>query len=231
LGTCAGWSGFCTDANIANLPSLSYHLLEATSVFFGIEGDESMTLTTTMTSTWLAAIFFLQTGGVPIWVPLVIIFIIILIFWWGLTRNQIPDEEGAAGEEQAAAAVEAEEAEVVETAVVEETVEEETAAVEAVEEAEPVEAEEEAAPPEPDDLKLIEGIGPKISELLAEAGITTFAQLAASDVDELERIVRHEGGIRIANPTTWPQQAGLAAEGDWDGLEALQERLVAGREL
>jgi predicted flap endonuclease-1-like 5' DNA nuclease len=61
----------------------------------------------------------------------------------------------------------------------------------------------------PDDLQRIEGIGPKISGLLQAAGITTFAQLTASDVGRLEQIVR-EAGITIADPTTWPEQARLA---------------------
>jgi len=86
----------------------------------------------------------------------------------------------------------------------------------------------EPAPPTPDDLKRIEGIGPKISSLLQEAGITTFAQLAATDVNRLRRILV-EAGIRIAAPETWPEQASLAAAGRWDELETLQARLKGGR--
>ena len=83
-------------------------------------------------------------------------------------------------------------------------------------------------PPTPDDLTRIEGIGPKISSLLLAAGIATFAQLAETDVSRLEQIVR-EAGIRLADPTTWPEQAGLAAAGRWDELEALQDELQGGR--
>jgi predicted flap endonuclease-1-like 5' DNA nuclease len=82
----------------------------------------------------------------------------------------------------------------------------------------------------PDDLQRIEGIGPKISGLLQAAGITTFAQLTASDVGRLEQIVR-EAGITIADPTTWPEQARLAAAGRWDELEVLQEELKGGRRM
>jgi predicted flap endonuclease-1-like 5' DNA nuclease len=82
----------------------------------------------------------------------------------------------------------------------------------------------------PDDLKRIEGIGPKISGVLQEAGITTFAQLAGADVGRLRQILR-EAGVRVANPTTWPEQAGLAAVGQWDGLEALQATLKGGRRV
>jgi len=85
-------------------------------------------------------------------------------------------------------------------------------------------------PPSSDDLKLVEGIGPKISALLGEAGITTYAQLAASDVSRLEGVLR-EAGITIADPTTWPEQASLAAAGDWDTLEALQDELEGGRRV
>ena len=88
----------------------------------------------------------------------------------------------------------------------------------------------EPAPPTPDDLKRIEGIGPKISGLLQEAGITTFAQLTATDVSQLKRILS-EAGIRIADPGTWSEQAGLAAAGDWDALETLQAELKGGRRL
>ena len=80
----------------------------------------------------------------------------------------------------------------------------------------------------PDDLKRIEGIGPKISGLLQAAGIATFAELASTDVSHLLQIVR-DAGITIADPTTWPEQAALAAEGEWEQLEALQEVLKGGR--
>ena len=79
-----------------------------------------------------------------------------------------------------------------------------------------------------DDLKRIEGIGPKISGLLQAAGIATFAKLASTDVVHLLQIVR-DAGITIADPTTWPEQAALAAEGEWEQLEVLQEALKGGR--
>ncbi len=80
----------------------------------------------------------------------------------------------------------------------------------------------------PDDLKRIEGIGPKISGLLQAAGIATFAKLASTDVVHLLQIVR-DAGITIADPTTWPEQAALAAAGEWEKLEVLQEALKGGR--
>ncbi len=81
-----------------------------------------------------------------------------------------------------------------------------------------------------DDLKKIEGVGPKIAELLAEGGFDTFAKVAAASVDSLQAILT-EAGSRYAahNPTTWPEQAGLAAEGKWDELKELQDKLNGGR--
>jgi predicted flap endonuclease-1-like 5' DNA nuclease len=88
-----------------------------------------------------------------------------------------------------------------------------------------------AEPPVPDDLKRIVGIGPKISSVLQAAGITTFAQLAATDVVQLEEILEAESPrlLRLASPTTWPEQAGLAAGGNWDALRELQDSLSADR--
>lgn len=82
-----------------------------------------------------------------------------------------------------------------------------------------------------DDLKKIEGIGPKIAELLAAAGIVTFANLANADIEKLKEILA-EAGSRYAmhNPVTWSQQAQLAADGKWDELKELQEKLTGGLE-
>ena len=86
----------------------------------------------------------------------------------------------------------------------------------------------EAIPPEPDDLKRIEGIGPKISEVLSQAGIATFAQLAEAGMERLAEIIQ-EAGLRLADPQSWPEQARLAAAGDWAALDKLQDELQGGR--
>jgi len=78
-----------------------------------------------------------------------------------------------------------------------------------------------------DDLKKLEGIGPKISSVLAEAGVTTFAQVAEMSVDQIRKILT--GKVRIFHPTSWPEQAALAASGDWEGLQTLQDSLTGGR--
>jgi predicted flap endonuclease-1-like 5' DNA nuclease len=88
-----------------------------------------------------------------------------------------------------------------------------------------------SGPLPPDDLKRIEGIGPKISSVLQAAGIATFAQLAATDVGRLRQILEEENPnlLRLADPTTWPDQARLAADGAWEALEKLQDELKGGR--
>ena len=90
---------------------------------------------------------------------------------------------------------------------------------------------ESTAPPAtvPDDLKLIEGIGPKIAALLAEHGVTTFAALADSSPVELDRIL-DEAGLQMHDAQSWPDQAQLAANGEWDQLHELQSRLKGGRQ-
>lgn len=66
-----------------------------------------------------------------------------------------------------------------------------------------------AAEMAPDDLTVIDGIGPKISSILVESGITTFGQLAACEVDFLKQLLS-DAGVG-ANADTWPEQAGKAA--------------------
>ena len=67
---------------------------------------------------------------------------------------------------------------------------------------------------EKDDLKIIQGIGPKIESLINEAGITTFDRLATTDVKELKEILENAGPrFKALNPTTWKEQAELAVTG------------------
>ncbi len=79
-----------------------------------------------------------------------------------------------------------------------------------------------------DDLEMIEGIGPKIAKLLHEAGITSFAQLADTDVPKLKGILI-SANLRVNDPTSWPEQAKLAAGGKLDELKQLQDQLKGGR--
>jgi predicted flap endonuclease-1-like 5' DNA nuclease len=86
-----------------------------------------------------------------------------------------------------------------------------------------------AVPSQPDDLTIIEGIGPKISRMLQSSGITTYAQLAAAEVSWLRQLLEENNLARLANPTTWPEQARLAADGKWAELKTLQDQLQGGR--
>jgi predicted flap endonuclease-1-like 5' DNA nuclease len=81
-----------------------------------------------------------------------------------------------------------------------------------------------------DDLKIVEGIGPKIEELLNAAGINSFADLSNSNEAALKAILAG-GGKRYAihNPSTWVQQGFLAASGKMDELKAWQAELNGGK--
>lgn len=81
---------------------------------------------------------------------------------------------------------------------------------------------------EPDDLRRIEGIGPKVAGLLNAAGITTFAHLAEAEAPRLREILA-EANLRFINPATWPEQAELAAAERWEALAQLQDELKGGR--
>jgi predicted flap endonuclease-1-like 5' DNA nuclease len=80
-----------------------------------------------------------------------------------------------------------------------------------------------------DDLTVIEGIGPKINDLFKTAGLKTFTQVAKASIPQMRKIL-DDGGprFRIANPSTWAQQAGLAAANKWTELKKLQDELSAG---
>lgn len=81
----------------------------------------------------------------------------------------------------------------------------------------------------PDDLKIVEGIGPKIEKLLNAAGIYTFGQLSATSVDTIQQILDNAGPrFQVHNPGTWPRQAELANQGKWEELEQWQQDLDGG---
>ncbi len=87
-------------------------------------------------------------------------------------------------------------------------------------------------PVKPDDLTRIEGIGPKLDALLKENGILTFAQLGDVDPTHLQEILKASGHrLSMIDPASWPEQARLAAAGDWEGLKRLQDGLKGGRRV
>lgn len=79
-----------------------------------------------------------------------------------------------------------------------------------------------------DDLTILEGIGPRVAKILNEAGIHSFAELAAANADEVEKSL-DEAGLQMMDPAGWIEQAKLAAKGDTQGLKKLQDELKGGR--
>jgi predicted flap endonuclease-1-like 5' DNA nuclease len=82
-----------------------------------------------------------------------------------------------------------------------------------------------------DNLSVLDGIGPKVSALLRFAGITSFSRLASTGIDRINEVLEKENPnlLRLTDPSTWPEQARMAAEGDWEALSALQNELKNAR--
>lgn len=102
-----------------------------------------------------------------------------------------------------------------------------------VEEAEPIPADPapaaDAPDERPDDLTLLEGIGPKMSQALIAQGYTSFVKLADASVDDIRAALDAEGQRFAPAAESWAEQASYAARGDLEGLQELQGRLVGGR--
>ena len=83
--------------------------------------------------------------------------------------------------------------------------------------------------PVKDDLEIIEGIGPKIAQVLVVNGITTFAQLADANSDAITAMLKASGGrFGLANPASWAEQSALLRDGKMDEFKALTDALVGG---
>ncbi len=84
-------------------------------------------------------------------------------------------------------------------------------------------------PTNSDDLKIVEGIGPKIEQLLKNAGINNWTDLANASVERLQSVLDAAGDrYRIHNPSTWAEQAEMAVKGQWEKLEEYQDYLSGG---
>ncbi|WP_052354200.1 hypothetical protein [Flectobacillus major] len=84
---------------------------------------------------------------------------------------------------------------------------------------------------EKDDLKLIEGIGPKIEQLLNQNDIYTFGQLSKVPVETIRELLHLAGPrFQMHDPSTWPRQAQMAANGNWQELKDWQDILNKGKE-
>ncbi len=83
-----------------------------------------------------------------------------------------------------------------------------------------------------DNFEIIEGIGPKINEVLHAASVHTFSQLGSMDIASISKILDAAGpNFKLANPESWGEQARLCADGSWATLKKLQDELVAGVSL
>ena len=163
-------------------------------------------------------------SGIPWYVWLVLFLFLVLFLWWRLSRSAAQFDEDAKELEHD---IEGEIYDHDEDELPEESDEE----IDKLEgDQDESEAADEAAPDtvEPDDLTKIEGIGPKISSLLQDAGISTYAQLADTSTERLDEIV-DAAGLHMANAASWPEQARLAAGGKWDELAQWQDELKGGR--
>lgn len=81
------------------------------------------------------------------------------------------------------------------------------------------------------DLKIVEGIGPKIEALLNDSGIKTWHDLSQASTEKLQSILDNGGeNYAIHNPSTWAKQALLAYQGKWQELKDWQQNLLRGKE-
>lgn len=79
-------------------------------------------------------------------------------------------------------------------------------------------------------LTIVEGIGPKIESLLIADGIATLGDLAKAKVTTISEILKKAGPrYSMHKPDTWPQQAALARDGEFEALDTLQDQLKGGR--
>lgn len=84
----------------------------------------------------------------------------------------------------------------------------------------------------PDNLKRVEGIGPKIEQLLKAENIASFKDLSKAKIKVLEKVLEKAGSrYNMHSPETWPQQAKLLADGKMDELRKLQDELKGGRKI
>ena len=85
--------------------------------------------------------------------------------------------------------------------------------------------------PKLNDLKIVEGIGPKIEDLLKDSGIANLAVMAQAKAEDIKSILDGQGArFKLADPTTWPKQAQMAVDGNWDRLKEFQDFLQGGKE-
>lgn len=81
-----------------------------------------------------------------------------------------------------------------------------------------------------DDLKIVEGIGPKIEGLFHNFGIKTWKDLSEVSTNKCQEVLNSGGSrYRIHDPASWPMQAKMAFEGQWVELVKWQDKHRAGK--
>jgi len=184
--------------------------------------------------------------GIPWWFWLLMVFTLILLVWMLFTRPKEEDRDEKTENYQEiqtpmntgknSSAFDLEDDDVDFGPYANQVAETETPAinpspfVESMDEDIPIQPDFDTSYLTPDDLTIIEGIGPKIAKILAQADIHTYTQLANTDSEKL-LVVLASTGIFMTDPTSWPDQARFAAEGKWDELKKLQESLQGGRQV
>ncbi|MDW7992020.1 MAG: helix-hairpin-helix domain-containing protein [Anaerolineae bacterium] len=169
-----------------------------------------------------APVLATNIGTTLLWLLLILLLIILVLYLvWLFTRKRRKEQ---AGRVEAAATPEVPRVSVAEVA------QPVAPAVETPAEAVPVPEVPRAPVAEvpADDLTRLEGIGPKVAQVLASIGITTFKALAEADYDRVKQALV-EAGWPYMDPAGWIEQAKLAAEGRWEELARLQEQLKGGR--
>lgn len=81
-----------------------------------------------------------------------------------------------------------------------------------------------------DDLKIVEGIGPKIEQLFHNHDIKTWKALSEAAVSKCQEVLDSGGdNYRIHDPASWPMQAKMAYEGKWKELLKWQDEHKGGK--
>ena len=81
-----------------------------------------------------------------------------------------------------------------------------------------------------EDLVIVEGIGPKIAELLKRNGVMTLIDLSRASPKALSMILKNAGPrFEMHSPLFWPEQARLLSEGKFTEFEKLKDALRSGK--
>ena len=208
------------------------------SLIRGFKGAGWGTLILGVIEIVLSIILLMNAGGAASWMPLVLgglailggILAIISSFGLRSVEHTVEDakERAARMSSQAKAAQAAQAARTAEAAsVAAAAVAAEAAAPDVEAEAAAPDVKAEPAAPISQDLTVVEGVGPKIAAALQAAGIENYADLAATSPEQL-RMILSDAGLS-ADPSTWSEQAQMAAAGNMDQLKAYQDKLQGGR--